>query len=71
MTDEPAVREVTRRAVEAALRHPKSATLSDRQIAEHVGVSHPMVSKFRASGNGYQMSPVREVTRNGTSSTTR
>lgn len=32
----------------AALRHPKGAKLSDRQIAEHCGVSHATVIKIRA-----------------------
>lgn len=38
-----------RRAVEAALRHPKGAALSDRQIAEHCGVDHKTVSAIRSS----------------------
>lgn len=36
------------KAVKAALQHPKGAELSDRQIAEHVGVSDRMVNKYRA-----------------------
>lgn len=35
------------RAVKAALLHPQGASKSDRQIAEHVGVSTPTVSKIR------------------------
>lgn len=35
------------RAVKAALKHPNAAGMSDRLIAEHVGVSHPMVIKYR------------------------
>jgi len=35
------------RAVKAALLHPKGAGMSDRQIAEHVGVSHATVIKYR------------------------
>ncbi|MGE5510421.1 MAG: ParB N-terminal domain-containing protein [Bacteroidota bacterium] len=35
------------RAVKAALAHPKAAGLSDRQIAEHVGVSDFMVREYR------------------------
>jgi len=30
-----------------ALKHPHGAKKSDRQIAEHVGVSHDMVSRYR------------------------
>jgi len=51
-----------RRAVLLALKHPKGAGLSDRQIAEHVGVTHPFVGKIRSeasnTGNDYQ-SPTR------------
>ncbi len=36
-----------RKAVEYALRHPKGAKLSDRQIAEHVGVAHVTVGRIR------------------------
>jgi transposase len=36
-----------RRAVEAALRHPKAAKMSNRAIAEHVGVSHQTVMRAR------------------------
>jgi len=36
-----------RKAVLAALRHPKGAKLSDGKLAEHVGVSQPFVSKVR------------------------
>jgi hypothetical protein len=35
------------RAVLAALAHPKGRTMSDRAIAEHVGVGHNMVSVYR------------------------
>ncbi len=34
-------------AVKAALRHPKGGKLSNKQIAEHVGVSHPFVGGIR------------------------
>ena len=34
-------------AVMAALRHPKGVELSNKQIAEHVGVSHPFVGGIR------------------------
>lgn len=58
------------RAIEAALRHPKSQGLSDREIGRHVGVSQPMVSSWREklSEKLYQMEPPTErtVTRNGT-----
>ncbi len=36
------------RAVRAALKHPNGAKMSDRQIAEHVGVGAPMVGRYRA-----------------------
>jgi len=36
-----------RRAVEAALAHPKAATMSEREIAAHVGVSHMTVNRMR------------------------
>jgi hypothetical protein len=35
------------RAVTAALKHPRAADMSDVLIAEHVGVSQPMVLKYR------------------------
>ena len=37
-----------RKAVLAALRHPKGAKASDKQIAEHVGVHFNTVAKYRA-----------------------
>jgi len=46
-----------RKAVLAALRHPNGTALSDGQIAEHVGVSQPFVSKVRrelATQNDYE-----------------
>lgn len=55
-----------RRSVLAALQHPRGATMSDRQIAEHCGTTHPTVGKYRkeleASGKIYQM-PTRDVQR--------
>lgn len=57
------------RAVQAALRHPKCAGLSDRAIAKHVGVSHPTVSQWREklSGKDCQIGiDKRTATRNGT-----
>jgi phage N-6-adenine-methyltransferase len=50
------------RAVKAALHHPKGATTSDRDIAAHVGVSHPTVAKYRAeleAGGKITTSPTR------------
>jgi hypothetical protein len=35
-------------AVQAALLHPNAAKMSDRMIAEHVGVSNRMVTKYRS-----------------------
>lgn len=35
------------KAVLAALKHPKGVKMSDRKIAEHVGVSDRMVNKYR------------------------
>jgi len=44
------------RAVEAALKHPKAADMSDRDIADHCGVTHPFVAEVRKriTGNGFQ-----------------
>ncbi len=55
------------RAVEAALRHEKSSKLSNRQIAEHVGVSEGMIRLHRESicVPCADATPTREVTRNG------
>lgn len=48
-----------RRAVEAALLHPRGQKASDRGIAEHVGVSHVMVASVRgeltATGRIFQL----------------
>lgn len=38
----------TQRAIDAALLHPNGANLSDRQIAEYIGCSHPTVGSRRA-----------------------
>lgn len=53
------------RAVRAALEHPKSAGLSDRQIAKHVGVGHSTVSEWRdrLSVQSGQMQPARTAER--------
>ena len=55
-------------AIRMALRDPEATKLSDRQIAEHLGVSHPFVGKIRrqlteATGNGYQSA--RRIGRDG------
>jgi len=60
-----------RRAIRAALLHPQGGSKSDREIATHVGVSHPTVAVIRAeqvaSGKLYQIDPhPRLVRRNGT-----
>jgi hypothetical protein len=57
------------RAVESALRHPKSRGLSDSQIARHVGCSREWVRRIRerlASCNKLQDDHTRVVTRGGT-----
>lgn len=41
-----------RRAVEAALRHPAGASLSDREIARHCGVDHKTVGAYREKLSG-------------------
>jgi len=51
------------RAVRAALSHPNSAKMSDRAIADHVGVHNTMVGKYRKLSADNQQ--IREVTRNG------
>ncbi len=40
----------------AALKHPNGAKKSDRQIAEHVGVDHKTVSRYRS-----QLAPTGEI----------
>ena len=56
------------RAVQAALLHPLSAGLSDRQIAQHVGVDHTTVLRWReklgASGALHQID-TRTAARHG------
>ncbi len=44
------------RAVDAALKHPRAAGMSDHDIADHCGVSQPFVSglRKRVTDNGYQ-----------------
>jgi len=59
-----------RRAIEAALSHPRAATLSDREIARHCGVDHKTVGTHRTHIWGISPdSSEREVTRNGTTYT--
>ena len=57
------------RAIRAALKHTEGAKKSDREIAEHIGVSHSTVAKYRAelesSGQIGQMRH-RTVNRGGT-----
>jgi hypothetical protein len=51
-----------RKAVLAALRHPKGVKLSDNQIASHVGVAQSTVTKYRGeleSTNRIDKSPTR------------
>jgi hypothetical protein len=41
-------REDLQRAIKAALRHPEAAKRSDSELAEHIGMSHSTVAKYRA-----------------------
>lgn len=51
-----------RRAVQAALGHPKGQGMSDNAIAEHVGVSHTFVSTIRrATCNGCKSTVSKDV----------
>lgn len=59
------------RAVQAALRHPASAGLSDREIARHVGVHPDTVGQWRKRQEPHlsesdRCAPTRTATRNGT-----
>ena len=57
-----------RKAVKAALLHPNGAKMSDNQIAKHVGVGQPMVSRIRHEmESSYSLNKIetRTVTRNG------
>ena len=48
-----------------ALAHPNAATMSDRLLAEHCGVGHPLVAKMKElSGIGSQIE-TRTAIRNG------
>lgn len=56
------------RAVQAALKHPASAGLSDVQIAKHVGVNDKTIAAWRERifGNSEdRLPPTRTATRNG------
>lgn len=57
-----------RRAVDTLLKDPEWSKWSDREIAKQCAVTHPFVSERRPqpSGNAYQISEPRRVTRNGT-----
>lgn len=55
-----------RRAVEAALAHPYHAQFSNRQIAEHIGVSAEYISRVTPSiDRSIDRPAARTVTRNG------
>jgi N6-adenosine-specific RNA methylase IME4 len=59
-----------KRAVEAALAHPKAASMSSTQIAAHCGVSHQTVLNYKAAIlPNLQDTGERTVTRNGTTYT--
>lgn len=53
-----------RRAVEAALRHPRGQAMSDRAIAEHCKVGAPLVGTMR-SELGLRCNPITPETRTG------
>jgi transposase-like protein len=53
------------RAVKAALLHPNSRGLSDREIARHIGASHNMVSEWRRHLSPDDRCATRTVTRRG------
>ena len=58
----PRTNEDKRKAVVAALKHPNGAKMSDRQIADHVGVNHATVGRYRSqlvSTVEMQQSPTR------------
>lgn len=73
-------REDLKRAVKAALRHPEAAKRSDSDLAEHIGVSHSTVAKYRAelgatcqigkssrqAGKSSKSSPVAQQTQHST-----
>jgi len=49
------------KAVKAALKHPKGAKMSDRKIAEYVGVTDKTVAKYRAELEGRSEIPNAET----------
>ncbi len=54
------------RAVKAALQHPKAKGMSDRAIAQHVGVDHKTVADYREKLNpSGEIPQIRTVTRKG------
>lgn len=53
------------RAIQSALKHPKSQGLSDQQIARHVGVDPKTVATWRERISGNSRDGVRTATRNG------
>jgi len=55
------------RAVRAALAHPKAATLSNIQLAQHCGVDEGTVRKYRQNASSeFPKIATRQVTRGGT-----
>lgn len=54
-----------RRAVEAALRHEYATKYSTREIAQHCGVSHMTIQRYREDNNCNNVTDSRVVTRNG------
>jgi len=61
-----------RRAVQAALGHPKGHGMSDNAIAKHVGVSHTFVATIRrASCNGCKIDLSKDVQSDSTKPKTR
>ncbi len=49
------------KAIKAALRHPKGLKMSDRKLAEYVGVSDKTVAKYRAELEGRSEIPNTET----------
>lgn len=58
------------KAVKAALKHPKGVKMSDRQIAEYVGVSNNMVSDYRKRLSSDDSEPKRKGRDGRTTDTT-
>ena len=53
------------KAVKAALSHPKAAAMTDRQIADYLGVSHHTVEKYRPTEGAVGQMPNRKRRRTG------